>query len=78
MRATILSARERCSSRYLARDITVEVDTGTASREVFLVRQAIDVSLQCGIDVLRAAHVIPYRKERSYVDPCFTTHSTQG
>jgi hypothetical protein len=48
-------------STAVARDITVEVDTGTASRGVFLVRQTIDVSLQCGIDVLRAEHAIPYR-----------------
>jgi hypothetical protein len=42
--------------RYFARDITVEVDTGTARREAFLVRRTIDVSLQCGIDVLRPEH----------------------
>jgi hypothetical protein len=43
-------------ARHLARDITVEVDTGAASGEAFLVRQTIDVSLQCGIDLPRTEH----------------------
>src|SRR5262249_37593484 len=41
---------------HLARDIAVEVDTDATSREAFLVRQTIDVSLQYGIDLTRAEH----------------------
>jgi hypothetical protein len=56
-------------ARHFARDISVEVDTGAASREAFLVRQTVDVSLQCGIDLSCAEHAIdaylPRRDERN-------------
>jgi hypothetical protein len=42
--------------RYLARNITFEVNTGAASREAFLVHQTIDVPFQRGIDLPLAEH----------------------
>ena len=42
--------------RYLARNITFEVNTGAPSCKAFLVLQAIDVSFQRGIDLPLAEH----------------------